>query len=120
MKLRIALIACGTVILALLAGGCIQQGEQVRVSLQEWKLEIRDTQRPPGDVVFLVSNNGAMPHILRVEGPGVRQQTRRIEPGGSDVLSVRLERGTYDMFSPFAQDKQKGMAIKLQVGAPQQ
>ncbi|MEK7681488.1 MAG: hypothetical protein AAB502_00195 [Chloroflexota bacterium] len=120
MKLRIALFAIGMAALALLAAGCAQQGDQARVSLREWKLEIKDTQRPSGEVVFLVSNNGAMRHILRIEGPGVRKQTREIEPGGNDVLSVRLERGTYDLFCPILQHRERGIAVKLQVGQPQQ
>ena len=119
MKRRYLFVALGIAALAFVLTGCVTQGEEVRVSLREWKLETRDARRAPGEMVFLVSNNGALAHAFRIEGPGVQRQTRTIEPGGSDVLSVRLERGTYELFCPLDRHKDRGLAVRLQVGEPQ-
>ncbi|MBI4307977.1 MAG: hypothetical protein HY684_04150 [Chloroflexi bacterium] len=113
------IVATSIAALVLLLAGCATPGEEARISLREWKLEIAQTKRGSGDVVFLVANNGSATHALRIEGPGIQRQTRNIEPGGSDVLSVRLERGTYELYCPIDRHKDRGITIKLQVGEPQ-
>jgi len=101
--------------LAFALAGCATQGEEARVSLREWKVDVRETKRAPGEVVFLVSNNGTLTHALRIEGPGLQRQTRNIEPGANDVLSVRLERGQYELYCPLDRHKDRGMVVRLQV-----
>lgn len=76
--------------------------QEIRISLTEWALLPARVQvsadRP---VRFWVTNAGALPHALTVEGAGVYAETETIGSGETARLEVRFTTpGTYDLFCP--------------------
>lgn len=71
-----------------------------------------------GSVTFKISNNGQIGHALEVEGHGVEQKTSTISPGSSATLTVNLSKaGSYEVYCPIDDHKNKGMKATLTVGA---
>jgi uncharacterized cupredoxin-like copper-binding protein len=71
------------------------------------------------DGVLQVTNKGAAPHSLAVEGEDLATET--LNPGASAQLSLRgLEPGTYQMFCTVSGHKEAGMTGELRIGAANQ
>jgi len=94
-----------------------EMGSKVLITLTEWKVAQSHTEIPKGQVTFVVENKGQKIHEFEVLGPNGRWKTMPISPGGNVLLSMILEGGTYDLFSPSKDstgtDKDKGMAAKI-------
>ena len=93
--------------------------EPARVSakLSEWMVALSQTTVPAGMVTFTITNAGTIPHAFEVEGPGLEKQTRLIQPGKSDSLTVDLKAGMFDVYCPVGKDSHKklGMDTHLMV-----
>ncbi len=72
----------------------------VHVTLTEWRVELSDRTASEGPVAFTIVNNGSIPHAFEVEGHGVERETKLIQPGGSDTLTVTLAAGSYAVYCP--------------------
>jgi plastocyanin len=71
-----------------------------------------------GTYEFQVTNNGAIPHALEIEGNGVEEKTGNIAPGSSRTLRVSLSKtGSYDMYCPIDGHRAQGMKGSVSVGA---
>lgn len=66
-------------------------------------------------VRFANPASSGMPHGLSVEGNGVQQAGRVVDPGGSTTLSVKLKPGTYTYFCPVPGHRAAGMVGRLTV-----
>jgi uncharacterized cupredoxin-like copper-binding protein len=63
-----------------------------------------------------VVNDGDVPHALAVEGHGVDERTRELEPGESQTLLVLLTKGgTYRVYCPVDGHEAQGMRATLEV-----
>ena len=70
-----------------------------------------------GTYTFNVTNDGTIPHALKVEGNGVEQKTGDIQPGTSATLTVDLsKKGAYEVYCPIDGHRQNGMEASLSVG----
>jgi plastocyanin len=90
---------------------------QINVRLSEWNVEVSAPSVAAGDVTFIVTNAGSIPHAFEIEGRGIERETATIQPGASAKLTVRLTPGSYEVYCPVGNDSHKklGMASKLQV-----
>ena len=88
---------------------------EVEVTLREWKIELGTQSLAPGEVTFVVSNRGTVPHAFEVEGRGLEQETPVILPGGSARLTVRLRTGTYEVYCPVGGDSHKHLGMMTHV-----
>jgi uncharacterized cupredoxin-like copper-binding protein len=70
-----------------------------------------------GSVTFGVTNDGQEAHALEVEGNGIEEETEEIPPGDSAPLEVDLKEGTYELYCPVGDHKDRGMTAELVVGA---
>jgi uncharacterized cupredoxin-like copper-binding protein len=86
-------------------------GSTVNVSETEFKLNPSNPTVKAGQVTFDVSNDGAIPHSLEVEGPnGEQKLTSDLSAGQSGTLSVDLSKpGKYEFYCPVDNHKQMGM-----------
>jgi uncharacterized cupredoxin-like copper-binding protein len=70
----------------------------------------------PGVVEFAVRNDGKIVHALEVEGPTGEFETDEIAPGKRATLKADVdEAGTYELYCPVADHKERGMVGKLVV-----
>lgn len=92
---------------------------RIDVRLTEWKVELSSEAVSAGTVTFSITNAGTIPHAFEVEGAGLEQETRLIQPGDSATLVLTLKPGRYEAYCPVGQDshKQLGMLTSLRVGA---
>ena len=60
----------------------------VSATLSEWKVELSQGTIAAGSVTFSVRNAGTIPHAFEVEGQGIEQETRVLEPGSSATLTL--------------------------------
>jgi len=90
---------------------------QVSVRLSEWKVELSQQAIAAGPVRFAITNAGSIPHAFEVEGQGIEKETRTIQPGASDTLTLTLKPGTYEVYCPVGEDSHKklGMESHLRV-----
>ena len=92
----------------------------VRVNLSEWKVQATPDKVPPGPVAFEVTNTGAVPHALEVEGRGIEKSTPQIAAGASATLQLDLGAGRYEIYCPVGKGSHKmlGMKSHLAVESP--
>ena len=84
--------------------------QTIQVNETEMRLDPAEvTLDRPGTYVFRAVNSGNVTHALRIEGNGIDQATRNIEPGESDDLRVDLRAGTYEIDCPVDNHEDLGM-----------
>jgi uncharacterized cupredoxin-like copper-binding protein len=95
------------------AGG---QGITVTVDEVEFKLNLSTTTFKPGTYTFVAKNAGQVTHALQIEGPGVEdRKTGNVSPGGSAMLTVTLQKGSYELSCPVDGHKGLGMDTHITV-----
>jgi plastocyanin len=71
----------------------------------------------PGTYAFEVVNDGQVAHALEVEGEGIEEETETLEPGQRETLTVDLDSGSYELYCPVGDHKERGMTGTLDVKA---
>lgn len=84
-------------------------GETIDITATEFAFDPSTATVPAGEVTFALTNDGAIPHNLEIEGDGVEEVTETIEGGASTELAVELESGTYRMYCNIGDHADQGM-----------
>lgn len=72
----------------------------------------------PADYLIVLRNEGSAVHALAISGPGVDEETRQLQPGEDSVdLRARLLPGSYVLWCPVGDHRDRGMEIELIVEA---
>lgn len=90
--------------------------QTVEVSATEFAFDPADISVDPGAVVFELANDGSAPHALEIEGGGVEVVSDTIDGGESSTLEATLEEGTYEVYCPVGDHRDRGMEGTLTVG----
>lgn len=91
--------------------------QTVQIGETEFKLQPSSvTVDKPGIYTFHAVNNGTTDHALEIEGEGLETETENIAPGDSADLKVELKKGSYEMYCPVADHKDRGMKGSIAVG----
>ena len=116
------------VVLAIpLAAGCGDEGEEgggetataaqtIELSASDFEFDRAELTADPGEIRFELTNDGDFPHALEVEGEGVEEESETIQPGDTTELTVELDEGTYEIYCPVGDHKDRGMVGTLTVG----
>ena len=70
-----------------------------------------------GTYAFEVVNDGQVAHALEVEGEGIEEETKTLQPGERATLTVALESGSYELYCPVGNHKERGMTGTLDIKA---
>jgi uncharacterized cupredoxin-like copper-binding protein len=93
-------------------------GQTISIGETEFALDPSSVQvDEAGMVTFNVTNNGSIDHALEVEGQGVEEETETIAPGDTAELTVDLTDGSYELYCPVDDHRDKGMEGTVTVGA---
>jgi len=84
----------------------------VSAKLSEWKVELSEATIAAGPVTFTISNAGSIPHAFEVEGEGIEQETKVIQPGATATLALTLKPGTYEVYCPVGEDSHKKLGME--------
>ena len=101
------------------AGG----GVPVEVTLTSYEIEIGDSV-PAGEVVFELTNESDHNHAFAISGNDVDETlVDQVEPGSTTEASIELEPGTYTVWCPIGDHRDRGMEAEVTVtegndGAP--
>ena len=90
------------------------------VELRETEFAIEPAEalvEKAGVVEFRVKNDGGVTHALEVESEELEEETEDIAAGESATLKVELEEGTYELYCPIGDHKDRGMEAELVVGS---
>lgn len=99
------------------ASGPSPAGTVVTAVETEFAIELSESSFSPGRYTFKVQNQGALPHDLTIQGPGVDQQaTATLQAGQSGDLPVTLREGTYELWCSIDGHRGQGMEVTIQVG----
>ena len=92
-------------------------GTRVTVTETEYGLKLSRSSFTPGTYSFVSDNAGKIPHALSIDGPGVKDaRTKNLQHGQEATLTVKLKKGTYDLYCPIDSHKQLGMDHHIKVG----
>lgn len=87
----------------------------VEVKLTEFAIEMPPTV-PIGPVTFSVTNAGTVEHNFEVEGQSLEEKFDvALKPGENRHLRVDLPGGTYTIYCPLDDHKERGMQLELKV-----
>lgn len=95
--------------------------QRVAVSGTEFAFRLDPSEVDPGVVIFRLTNDGQMPHDLKIEGPGVAEaaggeaKTPVIDPGQVADVEVELEPGDYELYCTVPGHREGGMEVDLEV-----
>ena len=92
-------------------------GQVIEVTASDFAFDPKDLSADPGEVTFKLTNAGENPHALEIEGEGVEEESDTINAGDSTELTVDLEEGTYEIYCPVGDHKDRGMVGTLTVGS---
>src|SRR3989441_1803687 len=84
----------------------------VSAKLSEGKVELSEGTIGGGPVTFTISNAGSIPHGFEVEGEGIEQETKVIQPGATATLTLTLKPGTYEVYCPVGEDSHKKLGME--------
>jgi uncharacterized cupredoxin-like copper-binding protein len=120
-RLRIAIVAPAA-LLALSAVVFLAHsgpGAPLPVGLiaKEFMFDPKDVVVGPGEIAFVVKNQGAIEHNLVLEVPGGKTVTQIaiIEPGQTTKVTVSLSAGVYTLYCSLPGHREAGMAATLRV-----
>ena len=68
-----------------------------------------------GTYAFKVVNEGSVGHALEIEGEGIEQETEVLDAGEEVTLTVELEEGSYELYCPVGDHKDRGMTGRVGV-----
>ena len=92
-------------------------GTPVGVVETEFSITLDKTSFTPSTYTFTIKNQGKFPHNLNIEGPGVDKKTSpKLGAGESGVLTVNLQKGSYELWCSVDSHKAKGMDKTITVG----
>lgn len=96
-------------------GGNGSDASVVTVMLREHEIELPG-EATAGEVVFELSNEGDQVHGFAVEGNGIDETlTSDIRPGSTERVTIELEPGTYTVWCPIGDHRDRGMEATLEV-----
>lgn len=94
----------------------VTAGTTILVMLEDRHIAVRKTAIPPGPAVFTVTNGGSELHNLSIEGPGVSTAAGDpIAANGSRSVAVTLQPGTYTLYCPILDHREKGEQATITV-----
>lgn len=95
----------------------VVSGTTVLVMLSDGSIAVREQSIPPGPAVLTVENRGTGVHNLFVEGEGIsRAAGDNIAAGASASVDVNFKAGTYTMYCPVLDHREKGESVTVTVG----
>jgi uncharacterized cupredoxin-like copper-binding protein len=88
----------------------------VTIEETEFALEPSSVQlERAGTYAFKVVNEGSARHALEIEGEGIEEETGVLGPGDEATLTVELEEGSYELYCPVGDHKDRGMMSRVGV-----
>lgn len=94
-------------------------GTTVLVLLNDNSIAVREQAIPPGPAVLTVENRGSDVHNLFIEGEQInRAAGDAIPEGRSATVDVIFRPGTYTLYCPIGDHRQKGEQIQVTIAAP--
>lgn len=95
--------------------GEMARGDTVEVGLDEYSIRM-PTTLPAGPTVFAITNEGTEEHNFEIEGQGIEESLEsNLPPHETEILSLELEPGTYEVYCPVANHRERGMSVTLEV-----
>ncbi len=92
-------------------------GKTVTATETEYKIALSGSKLTPGTYTFKVMNRGQATHALEIDGPGVEdRKSATVSPGQSTSLTVKLRKGSYEVYCPVDGHKGLGMDTRITVG----
>lgn len=87
----------------------------VPVRLSDFEIEIAH-EPPTGELTFQVENQGEQNHGFAIEGSGIDETLiSDVAPGTTEIATIELEPGTYTVWCPVGDHRERGMEVQLEV-----
>lgn len=97
----------------------VASGTTLIVVLGDGSIGVQDESIPPGPAILTVENRGTQLHNLFIEGEQInRAAGDPIAAGGSSTVDVMLRPGTYTLYCPVLDHRQKGEEKQITVSQP--
>ncbi|HUG17078.1 MAG TPA: sulfocyanin-like copper-binding protein [Thermomicrobiales bacterium] len=103
-----------TALIAIAISPAAAQDQTVDVELGDFYIEMPSSVQA-GTITFSMSNVGAMPHTITIEGNGVDVSGDVLSGGQSGTLEVELAAGSYTVYCPIPGHREGGMELTLTV-----
>lgn len=91
--------------------------QTIKLTAKEFAFEPKEVSGRPGEMTFVVENDGAVEHNMAIEDAAKKTiaQIAVIAPGKSEQLRVALRAGTYTIFCDLPGHRDAGMVASLKV-----
>lgn len=87
----------------------------VPVTLTEHEIDI-PADAPAGELTFQLDNAGDSSHGFVIEGDGVDERfPDEVPPGATETFTAELEPGTYTVWCPIGDHRERGMEAQFEV-----
>lgn len=97
----------------------VNAGTTVLVTIQDGHIAVAAQPIPAGPAILTVENRGTDVHNLYVEGQGIsRAAGDSIPAGKSSTVDVLFKPGTYTLYCPILDHRQKGEQATITVQQP--
>jgi plastocyanin len=95
-------------------GSTAAAGPSVDVHMIDHEIHMPQTVSA-GRVVFNIENAGKEDHAFEIEGNGIEEESEVLTAGNKTTMEVNLTPGTYTVYCPVGDHKDKGMRMTLTV-----
>lgn len=83
----------------------------------EYAITLSTPTLTAGVYTFAIRDQGKFSHNLAIKGPGVDSQTSpTLQSGATGQLTVRLQKGSYELWCAVDSHKDRGMDLTVNVG----
>jgi hypothetical protein len=72
-------------------------GTPVNVTMKEWSITVSPASVKAGNVTLKMRNEGAQPHGIYIDGPGVQRKAPLTDPGDTTELTLDMPTGEFNL-----------------------
>jgi uncharacterized cupredoxin-like copper-binding protein len=91
-------------------------GNTITATETDFHIAMSKSSIPAGTYTIRAVNSGQTTHALEINGPGVSNKaTAGISPSSTAMLTVKLTKGSYEIWCPVANHKAMGMDTHITV-----